>query len=81
MKIILFLAALIFPAAAFAFPTKPVKIIVAFPPGAVTDVTGRLIAARLTAVLGQPVIVENKPGAAGVIGTRPRSRRRRTVTR
>jgi len=51
------------------YPSKPVKIIVAFPPGAVTDTTSRLIAPRLTAVLGQPVIVENKPGAAGVIGT------------
>jgi tripartite-type tricarboxylate transporter receptor subunit TctC len=51
------------------YPAKPVKIIVAFPPGAVTDTTGRLIATRLTAVLGQPVIVENKPGASGIIGT------------
>lgn len=51
------------------YPAKPVKIIVAFPPGAVTDTTGRLIATRLTAALGQPVIVENKPGASGIIGT------------
>src|SRR5712691_10732760 len=57
------------PLSAQQYPVKPVKIIVAFPPGAVTDTTGRLIATRLTAVLGQPVIVENKPGAAGVIGT------------
>jgi tripartite-type tricarboxylate transporter receptor subunit TctC len=51
------------------YPAKPVKIIVAFPPGAVTDTTGRLIATRLTATLGQPVIVENRPGASGIIGT------------
>jgi tripartite-type tricarboxylate transporter receptor subunit TctC len=64
-------AALVAPAplSAQLYPTKPVKIIVAFPPGAVTDTTGRLIAARLTATLGQPVIVENKPGASGIIGT------------
>jgi tripartite-type tricarboxylate transporter receptor subunit TctC len=57
------------PLSAQQYPAKPVKIIVAFPPGAVTDTTGRLIATRLTAVLGQPVIVENKPGASGIIGT------------
>ena len=57
------------PLSAQQYPTKPVKIIVAVPPGSVTDATGRLIATRLTAVLGQPVIVENKPGASGIIGT------------
>lgn len=57
------------PLSAQHYPSRPVKIIVAFPPGAVTDTTSRLIATRLTALLGQPVIVENKPGAAGVIGT------------
>jgi tripartite-type tricarboxylate transporter receptor subunit TctC len=57
------------PLSAQPYPAKPVKIIVAFPPGAVTDTTGRLIATRLTAVLGQRVIVENKPGASGIIGT------------
>ena len=51
------------------YPTKPVKIVVPFPPGGVSDVVGRFIAQRLTTTLGQQVIVENKPGAGGMIGT------------
>jgi len=51
------------------YPARPVKIIAPFPPGSSTDTTSRLIAMRLTPVLGQPVIVENKSGAAGLIGT------------
>src|SRR5258708_13644744 len=57
------------PLSAQQYPTKPVKIIVAFPPGGSTDSAGRFFGQRLTTVLGQPVIVENKPGASGVIGT------------
>ena len=51
------------------FPTKPVKVIVSFPPAGLTDVVARLISARLSERLKQPVVVENKPGAGGVIGT------------
>jgi tripartite-type tricarboxylate transporter receptor subunit TctC len=63
------LALLLVVGSAHAFPTKPVKIIVAFPPGGGTDIVARLLAPRLSDVWGQPVIVENRAGAAGVIGT------------
>ena len=50
-----------------SWPTKPVKIVLQFPPGGSTDVVARILAQSLTASLGQPVIVENKPGADGAI--------------
>ena len=52
-----------------AFPTRPVKIIVAFPPGGGTDIVARLLAAQLTETWKQAVVVENRAGASGVIGT------------
>jgi tripartite-type tricarboxylate transporter receptor subunit TctC len=58
------------PLSAQQYPTKPVKIIVAFPPGGAFDLTARLIAQRLSTALGQQLIVENKPGAGGSIGFR-----------
>jgi len=51
------------------FPTKPVRIIVAFPPGSSTDIVARVVGERLTEIWGQNVIVENRPGASGNIGT------------
>jgi tripartite-type tricarboxylate transporter receptor subunit TctC len=52
-----------------AWPTKPVKFIVPYPPGGSTDPMARLIAAKLTDSLGQPFVVENRSGASGTIGT------------
>lgn len=57
------------PAARAEYPERPIRMIVPFPPGGVTDVVARLIAERLTADLGQQVIVENKAGAGSVIGS------------
>jgi len=62
--------ALAVPAAAHAqaWPNKPIKYIVNFAPGGTTDILGRMVASGLSASLGQPVVVENKPGQAGSIG-------------
>jgi tripartite-type tricarboxylate transporter receptor subunit TctC len=56
-------------AAAQSYPSKPVRLIVPFPPGGSNDVVGRMIAAQLSTRLDKPVIVDNQGGAGGLIGT------------
>jgi len=58
------------PASAQTYPTRPVKLIVPLPPGSAPDVRHRLIGQALTQVWGQQVVVENRPGGGGIIGTR-----------
>lgn len=50
------------------YPTKPVKLVIPYPPGGGTDITGRAMAQRMSDALGQSVVIENKPGATGMIG-------------
>lgn len=56
-------------AAAPDFPTKPVKLVIPYPPGGPTDLVGRLVAQKLSDLWKQPVVVENKAGASGTIGS------------
>ncbi|MDL9999542.1 tripartite tricarboxylate transporter substrate binding protein [Variovorax sp. J22P240] len=57
------------PAQAQTYPNKPIKMVVPFAAGGATDVLARVLAEKMAAGLGQPVIIDNKPGAAGIIGT------------
>jgi tripartite-type tricarboxylate transporter receptor subunit TctC len=52
-----------------SYPSKPIRLIVTFPPGGITDFTARALGPRLSEALGQPVVIENKTGSGGNIGT------------
>jgi len=76
MKKLLFLVFALFVgiASAQTYPSKPIKIIVPFTPGSATDVMARILSERLNAAWGQPVVVDNRPGAGGTIGIRETAR-------
>src|SRR5687768_2094258 len=56
-------------ASAQTWPAKPVKFIVPYPPGGTVDPLARLLVGKLVEALGQPLVVENRPGAGGLVGT------------
>jgi tripartite-type tricarboxylate transporter receptor subunit TctC len=62
-------AAATLPASAQNWPSRPVRVLVPYPPGSGTDIIGRVLAEKLQAAWGQPVVVENRPGGGGTIGT------------
>jgi tripartite-type tricarboxylate transporter receptor subunit TctC len=76
MKRLLFVIIALFVGAASAqtYPSKSIRIIVPFTPGSATDVMGRIVGERLSTAFGQPVIVDNRPGAGGTIGIRETAR-------
>ena len=55
--------------AADPYPTKPIRIVVAYTPAGTTDILARIVGQKMTEAWGQPVIIDNKPGANGNIGT------------
>src|SRR3954468_16929092 len=68
------LAAAAAPVVAQNYPTKPIRILIAQAPGSATDVISRVVGNRLSEALGQPIVVEAKPGAGGVLGTEQAAR-------
>jgi tripartite-type tricarboxylate transporter receptor subunit TctC len=64
------------------YPSKPIRMVVSFPPGGTTDILARTIGQKMTEDWGQPVVIDNRPGAGGNIGTDLVAKAaRRTATR
>src|SRR5258708_40260454 len=51
-----------------SYPNRPIKVIIPWPPGQATDLPARMVSEKLVPVLGQPLVMDNKPGAGGTIG-------------
>src|SRR5881275_1449796 len=68
MKLLAYLLALTCAiASAQDYPAKPVRMVVGFPPGGGTDVVARILSPRLSELLGQPIVIDNRPGATGTV--------------
>jgi tripartite-type tricarboxylate transporter receptor subunit TctC len=71
--VVAFCAALFIPGAAESqsdkYPTKPIRLVVPFPPGGLSDILARIVAARMGESLGRPIVIDNRAGAGGNIGT------------
>jgi len=63
-----------------AWPTRPIRLVVPFPPGGLIDNMARLVGPRLAQELGQPVVIDNKPGAGGNLGAGEAARASQMVT-
>jgi len=74
MALAALLLALAAPAAAQTYPTQPIHLIIPFGPGGGSDIVGRILGQALTEKLGQPVVIENRPGVGGTIGNEVISR-------
>src|SRR5688500_14565784 len=68
--VIVFIALAVTAGAAFAqtYPQRPVRLVVPFPPGSPSDILGRMVGQHYSQALGQPFIIDNRPGAAGIVG-------------
>src|SRR5882672_9841724 len=69
LKSAVLLLALTTAAAAQDYPARPVRLIIPFPPGGINDTVGRLVATQLSTRLGKQVVVDNRGGAGGMVGT------------